>query len=146
MTVGLHDVDDVRAFVAATVTRWRARSSIALAPGEHEELVAEGIVALYVLAKGYERHRPGYERAGSFAGYAARFLPRRLTTAWHRLRGHTYGTRDGKRAWVFHEPPMSLEQLRDRPRVLATARPVVAPSRMPRRRAARAALSEAPSR
>jgi hypothetical protein len=131
----LHDVGNVPAFVQAAVQRWRTGSAVRLEHGEHGELVAEGIVALYELARSYEHHRHGYEQPGSFAGFAARFLPGRLTTAWHRLHPeHVYGTGpDGRRAWRYLSPALSLEALAEhRPDTLALARPITA-GRMPAR-------------
>lgn len=108
-TVQLHDIDDVEGFVCATIER---AGLGAVEPAEKEELVGEGLAILYALAEKYEPHRPGYEQAGRFSGYAAQFLPRRLGDAWHsRHPEHTRVTGpDGKREWVYREKPASLDQ------------------------------------
>jgi hypothetical protein len=126
----LHDIESVQGFVRATVHSWRTGSDVRLAPGEYAELVCEGIVALYELAARYEHHRPGYEHPGSFAGFAAQLLPRRLTNAWHRMHPeHHRATRpDGTREWRYAPPTLSLDDLAERrPWALASARPIVAP-------------------
>ena len=108
--VVLHDVDDVEAFVQATLNA----SGIAFERDERDELVLEGLAIMYRLADQFEPHRPGYSQPGRFSGYAAMFLPRRLTDAWHRLHPeHCYVTRpDGGREWYFAEQPVSLDGLR----------------------------------
>jgi hypothetical protein len=126
----LHDVDCVPAFVQATVRRWRAGSGVRLAPGEHDELVSEAVVALYELAARYDHHRPGYEGPGSFAGFAAQLLPRRLTTIWHRMHPehHRATLPDGTREWHYGHPPLSLDALAENsPALLGSARRIVAP-------------------
>jgi hypothetical protein len=130
----LHDIENVQAFVGATVRRWRAASSISLPPGEHSELVAEGVVAVYELARRYEHHRPGYGQPGSFAGLVAQLLPRRLTNAWHRMHPeHQRITQDGRRVWRYLPPTLSLDALADeRPHMLASARPISAPATLRR--------------
>jgi hypothetical protein len=131
---GLFDIASVPAFVHATVQRWGAISDVRLAPGERDELVSEAVVALYELAARYEHHRPGYPQPGSFARYAARFLPGKLTTAWHRLHPeHVYVNRGGRREWRYLSPALSLDALAERsPALLASARPIVAPSQLRR--------------
>jgi hypothetical protein len=108
--VELHDVNDAEAFVRATITKGNLR----LTPDELAELVAEGMVILCDLAAKYEPRRAGYEQDGTFAGYAARFLPLRLSDAWHRMNpGHRFVT-DPKtkvRRWVYDDAPVSLDQV-----------------------------------
>lgn len=108
--VSLYDVDDVEAFVQATLNN----SNIDFSGEERDELVLEGIAIMCDLAARYEPHRPGYQQAGRFSGYAAMFLPRRLGDAWHRLHPeHCYVTRpDGSREWVYLERAVSLDGIR----------------------------------
>lgn len=109
-TVQLHDIVDVEAFVGATMER--SGLCAFLARDEHDELLAEGITILYMLAKIFEPQRAGYAQAGRFSGYAAQFLPRRLGDAWHK--SHPEHVRvvdgDGKRHWVYRDTPISLEE------------------------------------
>jgi hypothetical protein len=108
-TVQLHDIADVEGFVAGAIQRSSLRSH--LSEGEHEELLAEGISILYALAARFEPHRPGYAQPGRFSGFAAQFLPRKLGDAWHKW--HFEHVRpvgeDGKRHWVYRDPPISLD-------------------------------------
>ncbi len=108
--VALHDIRDVNMFVRGSLDK----APVRLEPEEFEELVAEGLVILYELAARYEPHREGYEREGSFAGYAAIYLPKRLTDAWHRSHPeHRYITLpDGKRAWRYLKQTVSLDEER----------------------------------
>jgi hypothetical protein len=111
--VPLHDIADIENFVAGVITKAVPN----LEHQEFQELKAEGIALLYRLADRYDPHRPGYERPGSFAGYASMFLPRKLGDAWHRMHPeHQYVTEvldDGtlKRRWRYHRPPESLDHL-----------------------------------
>jgi hypothetical protein len=109
-SVRLHDIEDAEGFVAATVQR----AGLELGAAEHEELIAEGICILYELADRYEPHRDGYAHAGTFSGFAAQFLPRRLGDAWHRNNPHHHriAGEDGKRRWHYEDPPLSLDHLR----------------------------------
>lgn len=97
--VRLHDVLDVEAFVKATLVRSRIRFD----DSEREELTGEGLAIMFELADRYDGR-------GRFSGYAAQFLPRRLTDAWHRMhREHTYATTEaGKREWRYGDTPVSL--------------------------------------
>lgn len=108
-TVQLHDIDDVEGFVCATIER----AGLGGVPDhEKEELVADGICILYTLAERFEPHRPGYEQAGRFSGYAAQFLPRRLGDAWHSRHAEhvrVVNKDTGKREWVYRETPISLD-------------------------------------
>ncbi len=108
--VALHDIRDVNMFVRNALDK----APIRLETQEFEELVGEGLVILYELAAKYEPHREGYARAGSFAGYAAMFLPKRMTDAWHRSHPeHRYITLpDGKRAWRYLKQTVSLDEER----------------------------------
>ena len=108
--VALHDIRDVNMFVRNALDK----APVRLEAEEFEELVAEGLVILYELAGKYEPHRPGYARAGSFAGYAAIYLPKRMTDAWHRSHPeHRYITLpDGKRAWQYLKQTVSLDEQR----------------------------------
>lgn len=95
----LYDIRDVEMFVRNTLDK----APLHFDTAEFEELVAEGMGILYDLAHSYEPHRAGYEQGGSFAGYAAFYLPKRLTDAWHRLHpNHVYvSLPDGTRRWEY---------------------------------------------
>src|SRR4051794_32408793 len=82
--VALEDIDDVCAFVAATLNRFERDAGVTLEHSERGEHQAEGIALLYDLPGKYEPRMPGYDQPGRFNGYAARYLPRRLGDAWHR--------------------------------------------------------------
>lgn len=109
--VALYDIDDVESFVCATIEKSGLRAH--LSESEREDLIAEGLRILYDLAARFEPHRPGYDQAGRFSGFAAQFLPRRLGDAWHSW--HPEHRRitdeDGKRRWHYSSSPLSLDQL-----------------------------------
>lgn len=93
-------------------------SGINYSPDEREELLAEGLVILFELARRYKPLQPRHagEKAGRFSGYAAMFLPRRLGDAWHRWHPeHRYVTdpTTGRRRWHYDPPTMSLDGLRN---------------------------------
>ena len=116
-TVALFDVDDVEAFVQATLNRFcqanSRRGHIVLAPDERDELVLEGLAIMQRLANQFEPHREGYAQAGRFSGYAAQMLPRKLGDAWHALHPeHQLVTQpDGKRRWQYERPSVSLDAI-----------------------------------
>lgn len=106
----LYDVDNIEAFVNASI----ARTNLRMDADERDELLAEGVLILYGLADRYEHHRPGYSRPGSFAGYAASILPSRLIDAWHKHRQHRYVTGPtGQREWDQGPRAMSLDELHE---------------------------------
>jgi DNA-directed RNA polymerase specialized sigma24 family protein len=93
MSVALHDVHDVQAFVYERLDSqfpnldWQ----------EREELAAEGMVILYRMAQSFRPRLEGHAQDGRFSGYAARYLPRRLIRAWHRLHPeHVIVRQEGK--------------------------------------------------
>ena len=116
--VALHDIADVHAFVGANVHR----SGVILRDDERDDLIAEGITILLELSRRYEPHRVGYEKAGSFAGYAAKFLPGRMRDAYHAMHPEHIARRDadGRRVYEYGERPMSLQH-EDMPQIPATA-------------------------
>jgi hypothetical protein len=104
--VSMGDIRDAEGFVARTIHNSGRR----LARDEFDELKAEGLVILCDLWARFEPHRPGYEKAGRFSGYAAAFLPRRLEDAYNRLHPEHRITRgqDGKREVSYGVAPVSL--------------------------------------
>lgn len=116
---GVYDVHDARAFVGATLERFcrsnAARGRFALSADERAELVSEGLVILYELARDYEPRREGYGQPGRFSGYAAVMLPRRLGDAWHRMhREHQRVARpDGSARWIYGDQPLALDVMRE---------------------------------
>lgn len=109
--IKVRDIDDAEGFVRATLQR----SKIRFDREEEQELVLEGLCILYELAERYEPHRAGYATSGRFSGFAAQYLPRRLGDAWHRSHPeHQYATdENGKRTWVYHPTPLSLDSVRE---------------------------------
>lgn len=106
--VALHDVLDVEAFVRSTIAKGRLRLTV----DEREELVGEGMLIMVRLAKAYEPGRNGLDPAQSkFSGYAAKFLPGKLSDANHRLQeSHRLVTLEtGERRWQYDTPPASLD-------------------------------------
>lgn len=106
--VTLHDVNDVEAFVRATITKGRLRLTL----DEREELVAEGLVIMARLSNSYEPGRNGLDATQSkFSGYAAKFLPGKLSDAWHRLQeNHRLVTLPtGERKWQYDQKASSLD-------------------------------------
>lgn len=112
MPAQLHDVLDVEAFVKATLRNM----SLRLTRDEREELVGEGLLIMVELARGY---RPDI---GTFGGYAAGMLPRRLTDSWH---VGLYGPqRDESAAVVLrHRRPGGRDPPQPVPRRVAAAPP-----------------------
>lgn len=108
--VALHDVKDVEAFVNATITKGRLR----LTTDEREELVCEGLRIMSHLANVYQPGKNGLNASQSkFSGFAAKYLPGKLSDAWHRMEEHhrlvTLPT--GERKWHYDEPPASLDAI-----------------------------------
>jgi hypothetical protein len=101
------DIRDAEGFVAATIKR----SGLRLESAEREELLAEGLCILLELGEHYEPLRNGYATGGSFSGYAAQFLPRRLGDAWHKSNsGHRrVMVAEGRRAWMYEPAPVSMD-------------------------------------
>lgn len=115
--VSLHDIKDVEMFIQAQLNAWRTNAGITFLPLEEREwLTCEALCILYELAERYEPHRPGYDQAGRFSGFAAAYLPKKLGDAWHRWHeGHRYVTdpATGKRAWAHFQHSVSLDGIRD---------------------------------
>jgi hypothetical protein len=106
--VSLHDIIDVEAFVIMCVKR-----SGSNAPVEYwDDLVAEGICLLYVMARNYKPRLNGYDKDGCFSGYAVKWLPKQIKQAWHKSQEHHLHATDpetGKRGWTFRLTPVSYE-------------------------------------
>jgi hypothetical protein len=109
--IPLHDIDDAEGFVRANI----ARSKLVLTRQEREELVAEGMVIICELAMKFQPRLDGYDRDGSFAGYASSLLGRKLSDAWHRMNpSHVLRTQpDGTRKWEYLQEHSSLDKLLD---------------------------------
>lgn len=116
--VQLHDVLDTEGFVRATIAKGRLR----LTSDERDELCQEGLRIMCKLAVDYEPGRNGLDASQSkFSGYAAKFLPGKLSDAWHRLQGHRLATLPtGVRQWRYDPTPTSLTVLEERPGGLDT--------------------------
>jgi hypothetical protein len=125
-TVCLHDILDAESFVAANIAKSRV---ILRDQHEREELLAEGLAILLELSVRYKPHMDGYKRAGSFAGYAAAYLPGRMRDAYHALHPEHVARRDadGRRVYSYGERPMSLQH-EDMPQLQATALAYAMPS------------------
>lgn len=108
-TISLGDVRDVAAFVQATLNRSRR----VYPADERDDLFAEGVCIMLQLHARFDPHRDGYEHAGRFSGFAAKYLPLKLEDAYHRLHPeHTLRTcPDGRRRYDYGERAVSLEAL-----------------------------------
>jgi hypothetical protein len=129
--VPVWDIEDTVSFVQATVRRKLIKVRT---HDEFEEMVAEGLVILFDLARRYDPARetpsskPGHvcktERCckPSFAGYAAMLLPPKLLDAWHSHHPeHLLRTQpDGSRKWTYLKEACSLDDTRGLTLVLAT--------------------------
>lgn len=117
--VPIHDIADAEGFVIATInTKLKA-----ITMDDREELVSEGLVILFDLARRYDpaKDRPSTKPGHvcktarcckpSFAGYASYLLPRKLLDAWHRMHPeHVLRTQpDGSRKYEYLPKPASLE-------------------------------------
>lgn len=122
--VALHDIKDVESFVAANIHRSKV---IFHDRGEREQFLADGVAILFELADKYRSRLDGYAQDGSFAGYAARFLPGRMRDAFHALHPEHIARRDadGRRVYEYGERPMSLQH-EDMPQLAATLAYMVA--------------------
>ncbi len=107
--VSLHDVEDAWAFVQATINRGNAR----LTSDQRDELASEGVRALVKMAREYQPGRGGLDPATSrFSGYAAKFLPGKLSDALHRIMDDTLSTQpDGSRVWDVKPAQVSLDAM-----------------------------------
>ena len=105
-TVSLHDIADAEAFVRANIRR----SGVILTSDEREELIAEGLAILCDMATKFIVRMPGYAKDGSFAGYASRYLPKRMKEAYHSLHPeHVQRTdQDGKKYIEYKDAPWPL--------------------------------------
>lgn len=108
--VTIHDINDAERFVRATIA-----DTLVLTPDQRDDLICEGLRILWTLS---DRYQPGYggrNPTGSrFSGYAAKYLPGKLSDAWHRLQGHSLVVLpNGKRKWHYNDRPVSLEALMD---------------------------------
>jgi hypothetical protein len=119
-TVALHDVEDVEGFVQATINKGRLR----LTPEQRDELAAEGLRIMCKLSNDYEPGKNGLDASASkFSGYAAKFLPGKLSDAWHRLQGHRLASGpDGVRRWQYDDAPTSLSVIAEKPGGLDTVK------------------------
>jgi hypothetical protein len=101
--IALHDVRDVDGFVNDAIRTAGKRASLILRVDEREELEAEGLRLIYELAV-------SWGGGGSFSGYASRYLPDRLISAMHKMRGDVRRERLGARWWESRQV-QSLDQL-----------------------------------
>lgn len=124
--LSLFDIQNAESFVAANIHK---SGVIVRDPHEREDLLAEGLTILLELASKYEPHREGYAKAGSFAGYASKFLPGRMRDAYYNLHPEHIARRDadGRRVYEFGDKPMSLQH-EDMPQLAATAVVIALPS------------------
>lgn len=106
-TVALRDIRDCVGFVAATMQK----SRIIMSDDEKEELLAEGLCILQGLSNKFDTQRDGYAQAGSFAGYAGAYLPKRLQDAWMKLHPehHVRRAPEGGRVYEYGSPAKSLD-------------------------------------
>lgn len=106
----VHDIDDAEAFVHSMIKQ--ALPTAILTPEAREELQQTGLRLLWEMAlRDKSQSGTGEHDAGSkFSGFASRFLPGKIRDAWHKQEGHTLRQgEDGKREWVIHDKPISLE-------------------------------------
>jgi hypothetical protein len=108
-TVELYDVKDAEGFVRATI----AKGHLLLTEEQRDELTQEGLRIMWKLSSDYEPGRNGLDASTSkFSGYAAKYLPGKLSDAWHRLQGHRLVTlSDGSRKWKYDPTPVSIDKL-----------------------------------
>lgn len=101
MTTALHDIADVQAFAAEHLRL----TGLTLGADEREDMHAEAVALLYALESSWDGR-------GRFSGYASRYLPARVISAWRKQhREHSYrSTPDGGRAWDWGRAPDSLDR------------------------------------
>lgn len=108
----IHDIEDAEGFVYSMMKR--ALPTAILTPDAREELQQTGLRLLWEMAlRDKSQSGSGEHDGGSkFSGYASRFLPGKIRDAWHKQEGHTLRQGpDGKREWVIHDKPISLEKV-----------------------------------
>lgn len=106
----LHDVNNVRMFVAGSINR----AGLNLSDDEDQALIAQGMEIMSRLAQNYKARMDGHKQDGRFSGYAASFLPKKLGQAWHRMHPEHHEVTDartGKRVWVYFREPASFEEV-----------------------------------
>lgn len=101
MSAALHDIHDVQAFAGEHLKL----TGLTLGHDETEDMHAEAVALLYQLAQAWDGR-------GRFSGYASRYLPARIISAWRKQhREHSYrSTPDGGRAWDWGQQPDSLNR------------------------------------
>ncbi len=116
MRLTVYDVEDVEGFVNDMVLIAKIRVAD---QHERDEIVGEGIVLLLHLARNFKPKMEGYEKPGKFSGYCAAYLPRKISTAWHKLHPEhlqeTQKLEDGRtvKRYKYGEAPMSLGAVND---------------------------------
>lgn len=108
--VSLHDVEDAEAFVQATINKGGLR----LTPEQRDELAAHGMFRLVEMARKYQPGRGGLDAETSrFSGFAAKYLPGKLSDHWHRMNdGHYRVDKEtDTRVWVIEVAPASLDRI-----------------------------------
>jgi len=107
-SVRVRNIANAESFVQAALNRaWVIRPA---SQEERDDILAEGLALLLELSQGFEEHRPGYDKPGSFSLYASKYLPLRLADAWGKMRReHRYAKdADGRRIVEFGEAPLSI--------------------------------------
>lgn len=101
MTTALRDIADVHGFCAEHLRL----TGLTLSADEREELHAEALCLLYAL-------EDRWDGRGHFSGYASRYLPSRIISAWRKLhREHSYRSDgQGGRQWDWGQKPDSLDR------------------------------------
>lgn len=121
MKIPVHDIEDAQSFVTQVIHRKFSKVSW----DDRDELVAEGLVILFDLAKRYDPAKEGGKKdhvckgakccVPSFAGYASFQLPLKLLDAWHAMHPeHVRMTlEDGSRKYKYLEPAIGMEHSDD---------------------------------
>lgn len=111
--IQVYDIRDAKNFVY-TLLGWSRLANMEF--HEREDLCAEGMLILLDLASKFKPHMDGYEQPGRFSGYAARFLPGKVRSAYYKMHPeHLQKTNaEGKRYYQHGEQPKSYEELIER--------------------------------
>lgn len=80
--VAIHDIRDAEGFAISCIIRAGLEPAVLRARGDFDDVLSMALVALWDLNRCYRDRLPGYEHDGCFSGYAARYLPARVRTAY----------------------------------------------------------------
>lgn len=113
--VKVWNIEDIEGFVNDCIAKLPQLKK--MDQQERDEITSEGIAILFDLAKKYKPKMEGYEKEGTFSGYAGMYLPMKILTAWYKMHPEHVQRpvvqEDGtvKRLYVHGDKPFSLDSI-----------------------------------